>query len=112
MATQIDEAILAAVGDRWTKVAMVIARTARALHGELPSGDQCCDEISQHIQALVADGQLAARGNIKDSRHQRGSALRRTLIATYDKSCSRQSIKGIMQLRQRQATMIRPLRAI
>ncbi len=69
MATQIDEAILAAAGDRWTKVAMVIARTARTLHGELPSGDQCHDEISQHIQALVADGRLAARGNIRDWRH-------------------------------------------
>lgn len=69
MATQIDEAILAAVGDRWTKVAMVIARTARAVHGELPNDDQCYDEISQHIEALVADGRLAARGNIRDWRH-------------------------------------------
>ncbi len=69
MATQIDEAILAAVGDRWAKVAMVIARTVRTVHGELPNSDQWHDEISQDIEALVADGRLAARGNIKDWRH-------------------------------------------
>ncbi len=69
MAARIDEAIVAATGDRWTKVAMVIARTIRAVYGEWPSGNERYDEISRRVEALVTDGRLAARGNIKNWRH-------------------------------------------
>ncbi len=67
MATDIDEVIIAAAGDRWTKVAMVIARAADEVRGDLPPSERC-DLIWQHIQALVANGRLAAQGDIKNWR--------------------------------------------
>ena len=68
MATQIDEVILSAAGDQWTKVAMVIARAADVFRGDLPP-DERCELISKHIETLVADGRLAARGDITNWRH-------------------------------------------
>ena len=44
---------------------MVIARAADVVRGDLPS-EKRCELISQHIGALVADGRLAARGNVKN----------------------------------------------
>lgn len=66
---RIDDEIRVAVGDRWTKVAMVIVRAVRTLHGRLPDGDARYNEIAQRVEALVNTGQLAARGNVKDWRH-------------------------------------------
>lgn len=39
-ASQIQDAILLAVGERWTKVAMVIARVADVVGADLPTGDE------------------------------------------------------------------------
>jgi hypothetical protein len=66
--SQIDLVILSAVGERWTKVAMVIARVVRAMGRDLPPEDEGCEVISRHIEALVHDGRLAARGDIKNWR--------------------------------------------
>lgn len=63
----IDEAILKAAGDRWTKVAMVIVKTATAVDERLPD-DERSDAIAQRIEVLVADGRLVARGNIRNWR--------------------------------------------
>jgi hypothetical protein len=54
--SQIDSIILSAVGEHWTKVAMVIARVVDAMSRELPSGDECYEVISRRIEALVRHG--------------------------------------------------------
>ena len=67
-ASPIDEAILASVRGRWTKVAMVIARVAKAMGSDLPQGDDGCELIARHIEALVRDGRLVAQGDTKSWR--------------------------------------------
>jgi hypothetical protein len=67
-APQVDEAILSAVGDRWTKVAKIIAEVVDAMGGGLPSGDEGCEMVSEHIKALVQSGRLAAQGDTKNWR--------------------------------------------
>jgi hypothetical protein len=61
--SQIDTAILSAVGDRWTKVAMVIAVSADAMHPGLQPDDQECEAIARRIETLVRNGQLEAQGS-------------------------------------------------
>jgi hypothetical protein len=66
--SKIDSVILSALGDHWTKVAMVIARVADAMSRDLPPGDEGYKVISRRIEALVHDGRLAARGDTKNWR--------------------------------------------
>ncbi len=65
---EIDEAILKAVGDRWTKVAMVIAKAAEELNGHIPD-DERAEVIAERIRALVMHGRLTAQGNLDNWRH-------------------------------------------
>lgn len=67
-AAQIDAAILSAVGERWTKVAMVIAKVADAMSNDLPLGDEGCQIVSRRIQDLVDTGHLQSQGNIENWR--------------------------------------------
>jgi hypothetical protein len=66
--SQIDEAILSAVGQRWMKVAMVIAKVEESVGSELPLGDERLDLISGRIENLVRDGFLASQGNVQNWR--------------------------------------------
>jgi hypothetical protein len=66
--SRIEEAILSAVGDPWTKVAMVISKAADALGTELPTGDEGYELISDRIDVLVRAGRLEAQGNTKNWR--------------------------------------------
>lgn len=66
--TQIDAAILNAVGTHWTKVAKVIVRVIEAMGNSLPNGDEGCHLVSQHIEELVRNGRLAAQGDTKNWR--------------------------------------------
>ncbi len=66
--SRIEDAIIFAVGDRWTKVARVIAKVADAMGGDLPSGDEGCEVISEHIEVLIRAGRLEAQGNTKNWR--------------------------------------------
>jgi hypothetical protein len=50
--SRIDEAILSAVEERWMKVAMVIAKVAKAVGGDLPPGDEGGEAISRRIEVL------------------------------------------------------------
>jgi hypothetical protein len=68
MNTRIEEAILFAVGDRWTKVAMVIANVADAMGTALATGDEGYEEVFEHIKVLVRAGRLEAQGNTEDWR--------------------------------------------
>ena len=61
MNSRIEEAILFAVGDRWMKVAMVIAKVADALGRDSPVGDEGCEAISEQIEVLVHAGRLEAQ---------------------------------------------------
>ena len=54
--SRIEDAILFAVGDHSTKVAMVIAKVDVAMGGDLPSGDEGCEVISEHIEVLMRAG--------------------------------------------------------
>jgi hypothetical protein len=67
-ASRIESAILLAVGDRWMKVAMVIAKVTDAMGSDVPSGDEAYELITEHIQGLVRGGQLEAQGNTKNWR--------------------------------------------
>jgi hypothetical protein len=60
---RIEEAILSAVGERWKKVAMVIAKVSDAMGTELPTGDERYEVISDRIEVLVRAGRLEAQGN-------------------------------------------------
>jgi len=66
--SQIDSVILSAVGEHWTKVAMVIARVVDAMSRDLPPGDEGYEVISGRIGALVHDGLLSAQGDTKNWR--------------------------------------------
>ena len=68
--SRLDEAILTAAGKQWAKVAMVIARVAKAVESDLSEGDERCDLIS------VGAGRLMARGNTNDGR---ASEVRRVI---------------------------------
>ncbi|HET8731427.1 MAG TPA: DUF3658 domain-containing protein [Moraxellaceae bacterium] len=65
---QLDRVILEAIGQNWTKVAMVIVRAAKAPGLNL---DEDADEyqvLADRIYALVNEGVLLARGDIRDWR--------------------------------------------
>jgi hypothetical protein len=66
--SEIDSVILSAVGEHWTKIAMVIARVVDAVSHDLPPGDGGYEVISQRIEALVHDGRLLAQGDTKNWR--------------------------------------------
>ena len=65
---RIDEAILSVVKNRWTKVAMAIAKVADAMDQELPAGNERYEIISERIRALVQTGSILARGNTNNWR--------------------------------------------
>ena len=73
--SRIEGAILLAAGDRWTKVAMVIAKVAREMGRDLPIGDEGCEVISSRIEVLISSGRLEAQG---DTRNWRFSEVRRS----------------------------------
>jgi len=66
--SEIDSVILSAVGEHWTKIAMVIARVADTVSHDLPPGDDGYEVISRRIEALVHDGRLLAKGDAKNWR--------------------------------------------
>ena len=65
---KIDRVILSVVRERWTKVAMVIAKVVDAMSLDLPDGGESCEVVFRRIEALVHSGRLAAQGNIRNSR--------------------------------------------
>ncbi|HYX70287.1 MAG TPA: DUF3658 domain-containing protein [Terriglobales bacterium] len=68
-ASSIDEAILSATEERWTKVAMVIARVADSVsRRELPPGDEGFEAIAGRIAVLVRDGHLEVQGDLRNWR--------------------------------------------
>jgi len=81
--TQIEGAILIAARDRWTKVAMVIAKVAKSTGSDLPTGHAGYEVISEHIEGLIRAGRLEAQG---DTKNWRFSEVRR--------SCSKASDQG------------------
>ena len=66
MAAAIDMALLAEVGAQWRKVAMVLAQTSYKLGWD---SDDDLDRLAKRLEALVAEGQLEARGNLSRWRH-------------------------------------------
>ena len=65
--SEIDSANLRAVGERWTKIAMVIARVVDAVRHDMPEHEGY-EIISRRIEALVHDGRLLAQGDIRNWR--------------------------------------------
>lgn len=68
-ASEIDDAVLAAVDVHWRKVAMVIARAAEGLQLGLPNADEGYRTIARRIEALVSAGRLTSQGDIAKWRH-------------------------------------------
>jgi len=66
---QIDRVILALVGARWMKVAMVVLKVSANEEMQLPKGGEGYDLVAGRIEALVRDGHLMAQGDIKKWRH-------------------------------------------
>jgi hypothetical protein len=68
-ANELDQLILADVGARWRKVAMVISVLGQD-HGIFNAeGEEGLNRIAARIEALVADGQLVSQGDLKKWRH-------------------------------------------
>ncbi len=66
---EIDSAVLAVTEAHWSKVSMVILKTAERLGRDLPEGDAGYSMIAARIAALVSTGRLAAQGDISRWRH-------------------------------------------
>lgn len=99
-AAQIESAILLVVGERWMKVARVIAKVVDAMGANLPTGDEGCELVSEHIEALVCGGRLEAWG---DTRNWRFSEVRlndapNDKEAMSDKAILRQLIKPLERI--------------
>ncbi len=75
---QLDEIVLEAIGENWTKVAMVLARAANAPGINLGEDEDEYEVFADRIYALVNAGVLLARGNVRDWRF---SEVRKTLQA-------------------------------
>ena len=58
-------AYMATVNGYWRKVAMVYAKVTEALGAEFPEGDVGHELFDRCIEALVHDGRLVAKGDIK-----------------------------------------------
>jgi hypothetical protein len=80
-AAAIESAILLVVRHRWMKVAMVIAKVAEAMGADLPTGDEGCELVSEHIEALVKNDRLEAQG---DTRNWRFSEVRLNQVSTLE----------------------------
>jgi hypothetical protein len=59
---QIDSAVLALARPSWTKVAMLLSKTAEVLGCPFPRTREGFEVISGRIEALVRDGHLEAQG--------------------------------------------------
>jgi hypothetical protein len=68
-ANEIDQFILAEVGERWRKVAMVVGCVADAHGVSIPEGEAGLNLIAERIEVLVADGCLVSQGDLKMWRH-------------------------------------------
>jgi len=73
--TQIDDAILTNVDDSWKKTAMVIVKVSASHDAELSDDEEEFEVIAKHIEVLVDEGHLVARGNVNN---WRASEIRRS----------------------------------
>ena len=65
----LDDAVLATAKPTWRKVATVIVTAADALRENLPTGENGLRIVAKRIEALMHDGRLTARGDVKNWRH-------------------------------------------
>jgi hypothetical protein len=66
---ELDEAILASVGPKWTKVAMVIARAVEAASLSDAGAPDDLNVFAERVESLVAGGKLEGQGDLRDWRH-------------------------------------------
>jgi hypothetical protein len=64
-ASRIDRFILESVGPSWKKVARVIADVMAARELDFPDAE----DVAERVEALVHNGHLEAKGDIKKWRH-------------------------------------------
>lgn len=62
--SEIDDAVMASVGLRWNKVAMIVILAAEKLYGKSAVGDEACRPIGARIEVLVENGRLEAQGDV------------------------------------------------
>jgi hypothetical protein len=67
-APELDAAILASTNPRWTKVAMVLSRAAKASGLVFAEDEDEFEILEERLAQLVASGQLLAQGDIREWR--------------------------------------------
>ncbi len=66
MATDFDEALMAELGQRWRKVALVLSLAAEKVGQD---SDDALGQLAKRLEALVADGKVEAQGDLSRWRH-------------------------------------------
>ena len=84
--TQIDEAILNVVDNRWMKVAMVVVKVEEALRIPADEREAGHHSIAKRIEKLAEGGHLVGRGNLELWRR---SEVRRPSNSTLSPNCSK-----------------------
>jgi hypothetical protein len=67
-ASKLDAALLAAINPRWTKVAMVLARAAKAPGLVFGESEDEYEVLAERLQQLADSGHVLAQGNLKEWR--------------------------------------------
>jgi hypothetical protein len=62
--SEIDDAVIASVGPRWDKVAVIVTIAAEKLYGKSAAGYDEHKVIAARIEILVENGRLEAQGDI------------------------------------------------
>jgi hypothetical protein len=67
-ASELDAALLAAINPRWTKVAMVLARAAKAPGLMFDEAEDEYDLLAERLEQLADSGQVVVQGDLKQWR--------------------------------------------
>lgn len=67
-ASDLEEALLAAINSRWTKVAMVFGRAERASGLTFDEDEDVFEALAERLRELVASGKVLAQGDLNEWR--------------------------------------------
>jgi hypothetical protein len=68
LASDLDAALLASINPRWTKVAMVLGRAAKAPGLVFAVDEDGLEALAERLVQLVASGRLLAQGDVRQWR--------------------------------------------
>ncbi|MDI1273988.1 hypothetical protein [Polaromonas sp.] len=67
-ASQLDAALMASIGPRWAKVAMVLGRAAKVPGLVFAEDEDEYETLAERLEELVAFGHVLAEGDLKEWR--------------------------------------------